>query len=248
LTEKTKEATSQHCAENCPFLEINYFEAIQKIPYHCALFDTFLAFDGQILRCTECLGQQRSIKEEGLNFINAYKGDKVNRSITKIGFSKLLPTLQTQFVAFLKKFGHPVGIPKCMHLDAQKIQQVLAIQLAKSMEEVQTENKEMEELKKLLKKSTDDFPEMLDSKMCKFLMSLFSVLTSDEQEMLIQILRNPKSLSVFLQKLKFMPNDNTLLDNIRIELHTLAPQIRLEALGIANTVQTENIPQQNERN
>ena len=119
--------------------------------------------------------------------------------------------------------------------------------LAKSMKEVQTETKEMEELKKLLKKSTDDFPEMLDSKMCKFLMSLFSVLTSDEQEMLIQILRNPKSLSVFLQKLKFMPNDNTLLDNIRMELRTLAPQIRLEALGITNTIQTENTPQQNER-
>ena len=134
-----------------------------------------------------------------------------------------------------------------MNFDINKIQQTLVLQLAKSMEEVKNESKETEELKRLLKKSTDDFPEMLDSKMCKFLMSLFSILTTDEQDMLIQILRNPKSLSVFLQKLKFMPNDNTLLDNIRMELRTLAPQMRLEMLGITNTIPPENLSKQNEK-
>ena len=245
MTDKVKGPDCQHCNENCPFLEINYFEAAQKIPYHCALFDTFLAFDGQILRCSECLGQQRSIKEEGLNFINAYQGTNVNRSITKAGFSKLLPNLQAQFVSFLKKFGHPVGIPQEMKFNLDKIQETLTAQLALSMKEVRNESKEEEELRLLLKKSSDDFPEMLDSKTCKFLMSLFSVLNKNEQEMLFQILRSPRILKQFLQRLKLLPNDKTLLDNIRIELATLAPQTRLSYIP---TMEEQNITSiQNEK-
>ena len=247
MTDKVKGPDCQHCSENCPFLEINYFEAAQKIPYHCALFDTFLAFDGQILRCSECLGQQRSIKEEGLNFINAYQGSDVNRSFTKVGFTKLLPHLQAQFVSFLKKFGHPVGIPNSMKLDVDKMQDALTTQLALSIHEVRNESKEVEELKLLLKKSSDDFPEMLDSKTCKFLMSLFSVLSKSEQDMLFQILRSPKTLAMFLQRLRLLPNDKTLLDNIRIELATLAPQIRLGHIPLVDEVTGQIIqPPQNQ--
>ena len=232
MTDKVKGPDCQHCSENCPFLEINYFEAAQKIPYHCALFDIFLAFDGQILRCSECLGQQRNIKEEGLNFINAYQGNHLNRSITKAGFSKLLPNLQSQFVNFLKKFGQPVGIPHAMKFNLNKIQETLTAQLALSMKEIRNTSKEEEELKLLLKKSSDDFPEMLDSKICKFLMSLFSVLSKNEQEILFQILRSPKTLKLFLQKLKMLPNDKTLLDNIRGELGVLYSQIRAEQISL----------------
>ena len=247
MTEKPSRTDCLHCAENCPFLEINYFEAIQKIPYHCALFDSFLAFDGQILRCSECLGQQRSIKEEGLNFINAYHTPSVNRSVTKIGFAKLLPALQTQFVSFLKKFGQPVGIPNSMHLSNEKVQDALIAQLSQSMKDIKNESKETEELKLLLKRAGDDFPEMMDSKVCKFLLNLFAVLDKSEQQMLMQVLRNPHTLAQFLQKLKFMPKDKSLLGSVRLEIRALLPDVQKENACIYATIPTERIVNQNQK-
>ncbi len=241
MTEKTNKADRRHCAENCPFLEINYFEAAQKIPYHCALFDTFLAFDGQILRCSECIGQQRSIKEEGLNFINAYQGVGLNRSVTKVGFTKLLPALQSQFVSFLKRFGHPVGIPNNLKINPHKIQEALIFQLSQTMKEVGQDNKETEELKLLLKRTSDDFPEMMDSKVCKFLLSLFMVLDKSEQDMLMQILRNPHTLTQFLKKIQFMPKDKNMLGSIRIEIKALLPEAELENASFYATIPPEKV-------
>ena len=56
-------------------------------------------------------------------------------------------------------------------------------------------------------------------------------------------------LDVFLKRLRLMPNDATLLDNIRIEIATLAPQIRLGNIPLVDEVTGQIItPPQNEKN
>lgn len=238
MTEKKALQDKGHCPENCPFLEINYCADTQKIPYHCELFETYLAFDGKVTRCSECVGHERSIREEGLNFINAYRDSSVDRNMTKLGFSKLFPAVQAQFVSFLKRVGRPVGIPANIHLksafDLPKVQRALMEELTRNIKLTKEEPKEYQEFKALLKKQTDDIPDALDSKTCKFLLNLFSVLDSSEKAALMQILRNPHTLDVFLKRLRFMPKDNNLLKNIRLELPRLLPTAELENLSIDN--------------
>lgn len=222
----------KYCAKNCPFLEINYFEAMQRIPYHCELFDSFLGFDGNVLRCSECMGEQRSIREEGLNFINAFYDRSINKPVTKIGFAKLLPSFQRQFVGFLKRFGNPVGVPSYFEFSRQmgmeKLQKVLLQEMERKGNQLAYQDREKEELKFILKKQTDVFPEGLTSKTCKLILSLFAVLDSSERAVLLQILSNPNTLSKFLNKLKFMKKDNSLLASVRRELERLLPQAQIE--------------------
>ncbi|MGN1091710.1 MAG: hypothetical protein ACI4RJ_04400 [Alphaproteobacteria bacterium] len=222
----------KYCAKNCPFLEINYLEATEKIPYHCELFDSFLGFDGNVIRCSQCLGEQRSIREEGLNFINAFYDRTINKSVTKISFIKLLPNLQKQFVKFIEKFGKPVGIPNYLDFSKQigieKLQHLLMQEMQRKNNQVHYENKEKEELKIILKTQTDAFPDDLDSKTCKLILGLFAVLDVSERAVLIQILKNPNTFSLFLRKLKFMKKDNNLIASVRIELERLKGQAELE--------------------
>ena len=237
----------KHCAKNCPFLEINYLEAIQKIPYHCELFDSFLGFDGNVLRCSECLGQQHSIQEEGLNFINAFHDNSINKSITKISFIKLLPNLQKQFVRFIKRVGKPVGVPNYLDFSKQisleKLQKVLLQEIQRKNNQEKYQKEEKEELEIILKKQTDVFPQDLDSKTCKLILSLFYVLDTSERAILLQILKNPNTLSLFLQKLKFMKKDSSLIASVRIELERILPQATLENISRENAKASEIIQQ-----
>mgnify|MGYP003571358116 CR=1 FL=1 len=231
--------TCKYCAKNCPFLEINYFEASQRIPYHCELFNSFLGFDGNVLRCSECVGEQRSIRDEGLNFINAFYDRSINKSFTKISFVKLLPNLQSQFVGFLKRFGHPVGVPSYLdfsknQMGIEKLQKVLLLEIERKSNQIKYETKEKEELEFILKKQTDVFPEGLSSKTCKLILSLFAALDSSERAMLLQVLSNPNTLMQFLQKLKFMKKDSGLIASVRLELKKLMPQAELENISKDN--------------
>lgn len=55
---------SIYCPRDCPFLSI-YDNGGDKIAYHCDLFDSYLAFDGDIIKCSECLAEvQHEDKKE----------------------------------------------------------------------------------------------------------------------------------------------------------------------------------------
>lgn len=226
-----------HCTDNCPFLEINYFEAMEKIPYHCALYDTFLGFDGKVLRCSECLGQQRNIKEEGLNFINAFYAQNLNKSATKAGFAKLLPNLQHQFVAFLKKFGKPVALSNNIDIsDLNKLQNDLSTKLALTMRQVK-HDKNIDEVMRLLNNKPDDgAPEDLTSGASKMILNLLAVMDLSEREMLLQILKNPYTFKQFLQKIKLMPKDANFLSSARIVLENMYPESSIVHSSQSNIV------------
>ena len=133
---------------------------------------------------------------------------------------------------FIEKFGKPVGIPNYLDFSKQigieKLQHLLMQEMQRKNNQVHYENKEKEDLKIILKTQTDAFPDDLDSKTCKLILSLFAVLDVSERAVLIQILKNPNTFSLFLQKLKFMKKDNNLIASVRIELERLKGQAELE--------------------
>lgn len=209
---------------------------MEKIPYHCALYDTFLGFDGKVLRCSECLGQQRNIKEEGLNFINAFYAQNFNKSATKAGFAKLLPNLQHQFVAFLKKFGKPVALSNNIDIsDLNKLQNDLSTKLALTMRQVK-HDKNIDEVMRLLNKPDDGAPEDLTSGASKMILNLLTVMDLSEREMLLQILKNPYTFKQFLQKIKLMPKDANFLSSARIVLENMYPESSIVHSSQSNIV------------
>ena len=232
MSQKKETLDTVHCPQGCPFLEINYFEETGKIPYHCELFDTFLAFDGDIIRCSECVGHEHSIKEQGLNFINAYQGDAVNRNVTKLGFAKLFPAAQKQFVTFMKKFGAQVGIPSSIQSvtpeNLDKIQKYLLRELNKSQIVHESRSGELQEIEEILKKNADTDPEMIDKKSCQLILNLYQVLDDSEKALLKSILKNPSLCVLFVAKIRFMPKNGDLLKNVRKEMERFYPQVQAD--------------------
>ncbi len=232
MSQKKETLDTLHCPQGCPFLEINYFEETQKIPYHCELFNTFLAFDGDIIRCSECVGHEHSIKEQGLNFINAYQGDMVNRNVTKLGFAKLFPAAQKQFVTFMKKFGFQVGVPSSIQSmslkNLDKVQKYLLQELNKNVVVHESRSGELQEIEDILKKNADSDPEIIDKKSCQLILNLYQVLDISERLVLKNILKNPNLCVLFIAKVRFMPKNMDLLKNVRKEMERFYPDVQAE--------------------
>ena len=220
----TQEIDKRHCPDGCPFLKIEP-QVRGVIPYHCELFETYLAYDTGILRCAACLGEaQHGVEAEGLGLISATPG-KSGKSSTKWAFHRFSKEAQATFVDYLKQFGKGIALPK-------SVQKLSAPQLADLEKQVMSmlkdnpspqweQSADRKEINDLLDAKNEQFPGMLDKQTNQLIVNLYLVMDATEQSMLKSILNNPKSLDAFLEKLQRMPRNDSLLKNVRREMTDL---------------------------
>ena len=241
----TEKIDKWHCPEKCPFLKIEP-QVRGIIPYHCELFETYLPFDGDVLRCSDCLGDnQHGVQDEGLGLISASPSNTEKLS-AKWAFRRFSKEAQATFVEYLKQFGKGISIPKSVRkLTSPQLalleQQVIDM-LKDTAEEKKEQSADRQDIENLLKSKNEQFPGMLDKQTNQLIVNLYLVMDASEKSMLKSILNNPKSLDAFLEKLKRMPRNDSLLKNVRREMTELYDtQERERAQMLAEIAQQKSL-------
>lgn len=206
------------CPKDCPFLGGRGFIP-DILPYYCDKYDQFLGADEgkRTLRCGPCLGQVIATVQQGLSLIEAYTLPLISIPETKEAFVKMNASFQRMFVELVKKTGHQVAIP----FGEQASPGILSGLLLKQWKEAQemAGSPEVKEFKAILGDLAGDLPNMLDKQTQNLLSNLFQVLDSSEKAMLKEVLTNPRQAESFLEQVKGMNKDNSLLKNFRLKLY-----------------------------
>ncbi len=215
-----KNISSPYCSKDCPFLDRAKIQGSDKIPYHCDLFNCFLAFEKDILRCEECFGRQLDVKNQGLKFINAYPAKCFNKQMTKLGFSKSPDAVQNRMVHFLKTVGKAIGISKTFYHISQKDIRLMSQYFLSEIDNYSpskppVEDKSVTELRQSLKKNASNMPRELDAKTATLIVNIFKVLDNTEKKWLSNTINSPAKFEKFLKKFKSLPQNDSLLKNVR---------------------------------
>jgi hypothetical protein len=233
----------RHCPSDCPFLENNRTTDLNALPYHCSLFNCFLAVDSDVIRCEECLGFEHDVKNQGLNFISSYQNPFLSKQNTKFGFTRMPKTWQKRFVNFLKNIGYAVGAVKQMPLKDPSLPELLIKGMREAPRQHQDTPQDVYDIEKLLKNKMAENPELTNKQMNKLLTNLFKVLDTSEKNILQEILKNSNTADAFLKKFKEMPKNENLLKDLRRELEDFDREKEELEKRLQRMVEFQNIKQ-----
>lgn len=219
----TNKADPRYCPAACPFLQVQVGQGAH-IPYYCKLFSVYLAYQDGVLRCADCLGshQKVAVEEEGFGLINATAAKPVQRMGTKWAFHRFSKQSQRMFVGYLKQFGKSIPMPKSVEKtqpqQMSKLEKTLVSKMTQKNVKPQ-EGPDRQEIKDWLVAKAGDA--VLDGRTSQLIENLFLVMDATERSMFKAIIGNPKMFETFLEKLKTMARNDTLLQNVRRELDEL---------------------------
>ncbi len=219
--------TSEVCSRKCPFLKITPTKS-GVIPYRCVLFDSYLVFNGAILRCSNCLGgHHKSTKEEGLELIGSIQGDL--RKVQKKHFFQKMPALyQKTFVDYLRLFGKSIPLPQSVEkmgsIHINPLKNSMFFPLPKEKKESTRTTLDREDIHRLLMSKKETVSSHVDNKTMRLIENLFLVLDASEKSMMKSIISNPNAFETFLKKLKTMSRNDSLLKNVRHEIDQIYTQ------------------------
>ena len=219
-----------YCSKNCPYLK--KFSEQGKLPFYCDLFKCFLASEkNNIIRTEACLGKRLGTKESGYQLISSYQSNNINKQMTKWGFHRLDPKIQTQFVHVIHQMGNEIGVQQNTPLKDKLIVSTLVGQL--KMVQAEMNNPEQENadtFNEIIDKLGEDFPTLLNDEKKNLLKNLFAVLDKSEQSLLVDILSSPEKVGNFLKSFDEMSKGDNLIKDLRRELAEFEKQTEEEQL------------------
>lgn len=201
------------CPLDCPFLVLRTFLP-NTLPFYCQRFETYLGVspEKKIRRCAACRGVGRAVQPLGISLIESYIGIESVRE-TQAAFVKLDDNFQRMFVDLVSRTGMQIVLSQPATGKSHFSDDILKAWMALQEKE---EAPEFKEFKEIL--AGEDLP-FIRSQTKTLLMNLFQVLDRSEQEMLKNILQNPKQVEAFLDQFEHQPQDNDLLKNMRALLY-----------------------------
>lgn len=202
------------CPLDCPFLVLRTFLP-NTLPFHCQKFNLYLGITPQkkIRRCSACRGVGRVVRPLGLSLIESYVGSNLPVHETQEAFVRLNSDFQRMFVDIVSKTGYQIILTHPSKGKPHLSDDILKAWMTLRDKE---EAPSFQKFKDLLE--SDDMP-FIRGETKTLLMNLFQVLDASEQEMLKNILQNPKQVESFLEQFEHQPQDNDLLKNMRSLLY-----------------------------
>lgn len=225
-----------YCSNKCPYLK--KLSQPGKLPFFCDLFKCFLATKKEnVMRAELCVGKHFGTKESGYQLISSYQNKSINKQMTKWGFHRLEPALQSQFVSLVHQVGNEIGVEKNMPFKQRLIEATLIGQIKMANTELETSTPNVpDEFKTKVDKLSDDFPVLLNDANKNLLLNLYAVLDKSEQELLGNILSNPNKVEAFLKAFDDMPKGDNLVKDLRRELSEIEQQMQEEQLKQRNAL------------
>lgn len=219
-----------YCSKNCPYLK--KLSEQGKLPFYCDLFKCFLASEkNNIIRTEACLGKRLGTKESGYQLISSYQSNNINKQMTKWGFHRLDPKIQTQFVHVIHQMGNEIGVQQNTPLKDKLIVSTLVGQLKMVQAEMNNpEQKNADTFNEIIDKLGEDFPTLLNDEKKNLLKNLFAVLDKSEQSLLVDILSSPEKVGNFLKSFDEMSKGDNLIKDLRRELAEFEKQTEEEQL------------------
>ena len=219
-----------YCSKTCPYLK--KLSEQGKLPFYCDLFKCFLATKKKhILRAEACLGKHLGTKESGYQLISSYQSSNINKQMTKWGFHRLDPKIQTQFVQVIHQMGNEIGIQQNTPFKDKLIVSTLVGQIKMVQAEMDnSERKETNTFNEIIDKLGEDFPTLLNDEKKNLLNNLFAVLDKSEQSLLMDVLSSPEKVENFLKSVDDMSKGDNLIKDLRRELTEIEKEMEEERL------------------
>lgn len=196
------------CPADCPFLSPRSF--IENVlPFYCDKYDTYLPTAmGKILKCGRCLGEARSVSERGKLLIESMD----NAPVLLAQFNQMDHFTQQMFVELVSKTGQ-----KFSGNDTENLTDRVLLFYKNYQEYIGSPD--VKDLKGLLDKVGDNFPDLLTKSENTLLMNLYYIFDSSEKQILKNILQNEGATKSFLTQFSKQPKDNDLVRNVRSVLY-----------------------------
>ena len=219
-----------YCKKNCIYLK--KFSEQGKLPFYCDLFKCFLASKKtNIIKTEACLGKHLGTKESGYQLISSYQSNSINKQMTKWGFHRLDPKIQTQFVHVIHQMGNEIGVQQNTPLKDKLIVSTLVGQIKMVQAEMDNSGrKETNSFNEIIDKLGEDFPTLLNDEKKNLLNNLFAVLDKSEQSLLMDVLSSPEKVENFLKSFDEMSKGDNLLKDLRRELSEIEKEMEEERL------------------
>ena len=217
---KERKNPELYCPDECPHLETPALRDVDSIPFFCEKFSCFLGFNQGVLRCDECSGCPRSIKETGLALIGAIRHPNISPLHTKQAFNCMSETDQKRYVALLLKHGPALGLPKSAVKKGTPEQWAKTLTQMLSAQEDVTKHAPSPEaaIASFLGVAPGSLPGLMTRQVCQLLQNLLGILDHTEHYWMNEVLSNRDSMTKFVKRLKEMPKGRSFVASVRREL------------------------------